>query len=132
MALRYTVGSYCLLRVGLLTPNSRWTAPSCPSPSGQPRVCSLSLFLFHRWVRLCRISNPMWVMSHGIHLSLSDFLHLAYTLHWVVVVSPVSFNPEYFPTPIHCAFWFSFIVLTVFYWSKVDLQCCVSFRCIAK
>ena len=65
-------------------------------------------------------------MSHGIYLSLSDLLHLVYTLHWVVV-SPVSFNPEYFPTPIHGTYLFLFHCIDIFYWTIVDLKCCVSF-----
>lgn len=75
------------------------------TPGVPPRALALSaassLFsepaLFLRWARLCRTSNPMWVMSYGIHLSLSDFLPLPHTAPgyaWCLL-SPSS--PEYFP-----------------------------------
>lgn len=77
MALRYTVGPYCLLRAGLLTgtPMARRLVPASPAASSLFSGASA----VHRWARLCRTSIMGDVC--GIHLSLSDFLHSAYTLH---------------------------------------------------
>ena len=127
----------------------------------QVHLCHFKKIRLHLWaiyygICLCLTSLSMTI-SRSIHVAENDIISFLFMAEYssIVFMYHILFicwcNCRWFPCLSYCKQCFSehggacsysnygflqiyaqVVYFLKFYWSKVDLQCCISFRCIAK